>query len=89
MILVLGALVQTKIGQKAGCRDVRGNIRHLHHFLVFIFFFFSTMLKIFSSYLEMQRSPTCPLWDDQYEPLGPEDHEFLLFSWPEKTKDLT
>lgn len=87
MILVLGTLVQTRISQKARCHDVSGIIRHLHHFLVFIFFF-STMLKIFSPYLEMQHSPTCPLWDDKYEPLGPEDREFLLFSWPEKTKDL-
>lgn len=84
---VLGTWVQTRISRKARCHDGRGISQHLHQFLVFIYFF-STMLKNFSTYLEKQHTPTYPLWDDRYEPLGPDDHEFLLSSWPEKTKDL-
>lgn len=53
-------------------------------FCIYIYFF-STMFNIFSIYLEKQHSPIYLLWD---EPLGLEDHEFLLFSWPEKSKDL-
>lgn len=62
-------LVQTRIRQKAGFCSVSRIIHHLHHFLVFVYIF-STMLKFFSIYLEKQHSPTYPLWDNQYEPLG-------------------
>lgn len=47
--------------------------------------FFSTLPYFFSIYLEKQHSPIYLLWD---ETLGLEDHELLLFSWPEKSKDL-
>lgn len=50
-ISVLGTSVQTRISQKARRHDVRGIIHHVHHFLVFTYFF-STMLKNFSAYLQ-------------------------------------
>ena len=81
----IGAKKDEPEGRATRCQ---GDYSSSPSFSCLYIYFFRTILKIFSSYLRVQLSPTYPLWDDQSEPLGPENHEFLLSSWPAKTKDL-